>query len=61
MLTQAEPVLVSSARQLEGRLHYDRRHALQRLLRLHELNGNRALAEQTKDELAAFERQVRAL
>jgi tetratricopeptide (TPR) repeat protein len=59
-LTQAEPLLVSSARQLEGSLHYDRRLALRRLIRLHELNGNRTSAQQTKDELAAFERQVRA-
>lgn len=57
-LAEAEPLLVNSVKQL-GILHYDRRLALQRLIRLYELKGELALARQQRDELAAFQQQAR--
>jgi serine/threonine-protein kinase len=58
--TEAEQLLVSSARQLQGSLHFDRRLALRRLLRLYQHNGNHTSARQTEAELTAFEQQVRS-
>jgi hypothetical protein len=59
-IAQAEDLLVSSAKQLESKMHYDRRLALRRLIRLYELQGNLASARQFEDELAAFEQKVRS-
>jgi eukaryotic-like serine/threonine-protein kinase len=59
-IAEAEELLVSSATQLAGRLHYDRRLALQRLIRLYELKGMPSLVNQYQSELAAFEQQVRS-
>jgi serine/threonine-protein kinase len=58
-LTDAEPLLVDSIKQLGGTLHYDRRLAMQRLIQLYELKGDLALARQTRDELAALQQQAR--
>jgi serine/threonine protein kinase/tetratricopeptide (TPR) repeat protein len=59
-IAEAEQLLVSSARQLGGSLHYERRLALRRLIQLHERKGSLASARQFMDELAAFEQQVRS-
>ena len=59
-IAEAEELLVSSARQLGGSLHYDRRLALQRLIRLYRVKGSPASARQFEEELAAFEKKVRS-
>lgn len=59
-IAEAEPLLVSSVKQLGGSLHYDRRLAVQRLIRLYELKGDLVSARQWKDELATFARMARA-
>lgn len=56
---QAESLLVESARQLAGTLHYDRRLALQRVIRLFELKGMPDSARHYQNELAAFEQKLR--
>jgi eukaryotic-like serine/threonine-protein kinase len=58
-LAEAEPLLVNSVKQLGATLHYDRRLAVQRLIRLYEQKGDLALARQFKDELAALAQQAR--
>ena len=57
---EAEALLLDSDRQLENRLHYDRRLSLQRLIHLYELKGDRQSAEHFRNQLAAFERKARA-
>jgi tetratricopeptide (TPR) repeat protein len=59
-IAQAEELLVGSARQLGSSLHYERRLALQRLIRLYQVKGSPASARQFADELAAFEQEVRS-
>jgi serine/threonine-protein kinase len=59
-IAQAEELLVSSAKQLSSSLLYERRLALQRLIRLYELKGDLASARQFENELAAFKRKVRS-
>jgi len=58
-LAEAEPLLVGSLEQLGSTLHYDRRLAVQRLIRLYELKGDLAQARRYKDELAAVQQQAR--
>lgn len=58
---EAEDLLVSSAAQLRSHLHYSRRLALQRVIRLYELKDMPRAAGQYRDELAGFEQQVRTL
>jgi tetratricopeptide (TPR) repeat protein/predicted Ser/Thr protein kinase len=58
-LAEAEPLLVNSVKQLGATLHYDRRLAVQRLIKLYEQKGDLALARQFKDELAEVARQAR--
>jgi eukaryotic-like serine/threonine-protein kinase len=55
----AEPMLVDSLTQLGGTLHYDRRLAVRRLIKLYELKGDLAQARRYKDELAAVQQQAR--
>ena len=55
---QAEPLLLQSVRQLGNTLHFQRRLALRRLIRLYEMKGNRVTAMQFEEELAALERRV---
>ena len=59
-VSEAEPLLLDSASRLKGRLHYERRVALERLIRFYELQHNVESAQRFRDELAAFERSVRA-
>ena len=56
---EAEPLLVVSLKQLGATLHYDRRLAVQRLIKLYEAKGDAALARQYRDELAAIQQQAR--
>lgn len=58
-LAEAEPLLVNGVKQLGETLHYDRRLAIQRLLKLYEQKGDRAQAKQTQDELAGLLQQAR--
>jgi len=58
-LAEAEPLLVNSARQFSATLHYERRLALQRLVKLYEQRGNAALTKQYQDELAMVAQQAR--
>ncbi len=55
-LNDAEPLLVSSVRQFGDSVHYERRLALRRLIRLYELNGSAATARQYENELLALEK-----
>ena len=55
----AEPLLVNSVKQLSTTLHYDRRLAVQRLIKLYERQGDLARARLHGDELAAIARQAR--
>ncbi|MET0532590.1 MAG: serine/threonine-protein kinase [Steroidobacter sp.] len=59
-LSEAEPLLVGSAGKLENTRSYERRLALQRLLRLYQAKGDLASTRRCQDQLAAFERNVRA-
>jgi len=60
-LQQAESLLLQSLRHLGNTLHYQRRLALRRLIRLYEMKDNRVTARQFEDELAALERRVQSL
>lgn len=56
---EAAPLLVVSLDQLGATLHYERRLAVQRLIKLYEAKGDAALARQYRDELAAVQQQAR--
>jgi hypothetical protein len=60
-MVEAEALLVGSARQLEGVMHYERRRALQRLVRLYEAQGKADSAHAVIKTLADFDRQARTL
>jgi serine/threonine-protein kinase len=59
-LDDAEPLLVSSVQQLGDRVHYDRRLALRRLIRLYELKGDAAQARQFENQLLALQQAARS-
>jgi tetratricopeptide (TPR) repeat protein len=59
-IPEAESLLIDSDKQLEGKVHFNRRLSLQRLIRLYEAKGDRQVLERFRSELAAFERRVRA-
>lgn len=60
-LQQAESLLLHSVRQLGSTLHYQRRLALRRLIRLYEMKNDRVTAKQFEEELASLERRVQSL
>jgi hypothetical protein len=51
---------VSSVQQFGDSVHYERRLALRRLIRLHELKGAAATAQQFENELLALEKTARS-
>lgn len=59
-LDDAEPLLVNSVQQFGDSVHYERRLALRRLIRLYELKGNAATARQFENELLALEATARS-
>jgi serine/threonine-protein kinase len=59
-LDEAEPLLVSSVQQFGDSVHYERRLALRRLIRLHELRGSAASARQLEHELRTVEATARS-
>ena len=59
-VSEAEPLLLDNATQLKDRLNHERRFSLQRLILLYEQKRDSASAQRSRDELAAFERKVRA-
>jgi eukaryotic-like serine/threonine-protein kinase len=59
-LDEAEPLLESSVQQFGDSVHYERRLALRRLIRLHELKGSAATARQFENQLRALETTARS-
>ena len=59
-LDDAEPLLVSSVQQFGDSVHYERRLALRRLIRLYELKDAAATARQFENELLALEQTARS-
>ena len=59
-LDDADPLLVGSVQQFGDSVHYERRLALRRLVRLYELKGSAAMAKKFSDELLALEATARS-
>ena len=59
-LDDAEPLLVNTLQQFGATVHYERRLALRRLIRLYELKGTAATARRFEQELLALEETARS-
>jgi hypothetical protein len=53
-VSEAEGLLLQSAKQLENSFHPDRRASLQRLIQLYERKHDRQSAQRIRNELAAY-------